>query len=520
MGWEEALAAFEALLGAEHVIRDADQLALVQRTTYGAARRVLGIVRPGSVDEVRRCVRIANDHGAPIYPVSRGRNWGYGSRVPPRDCAAVLDLSRLDRIAGYDANLGHLTVQPGVTFAALAAFLRSVDAPFFASVHGGPSDASVLGHVLERGLGKGPYADRWLYACGFEVVLPTGELVHTGFGRFDDAACAPVARAGPGPHLDGLFTQSNMGIVTELTIWLVPQAQRATSFLFAIRDDARLEALVDALRVLKLEGTLRSSCLLANDVRRLSFAGQYPWDEAGGVTPLPLAVRQKLGRGIAWSGDGALYSPTAAQLAADKARVREVLESKADVLVWGDEAQAADAPIPAEVLQIVHSLNTGQPLARSSATAYWRKRGPLPETLDPDRDGCGFISFSPAVPFEGRHVRVAIRSLEAIMTSHGFEPNLGLNCVAERSIDLTPMILFDRDIPGEDERAMACHDEMLEKLAAQGYFPYRLCTEAMDKLPAARDDFEKLVQTVKKALDPNDILAPGRYDYRGRGRGR
>lgn len=516
--WEQALTAFEELLGKEHVVRDPDQLALAQSTTYASTRRVHAVVRPGSVDEIRRCVRIANEHRAPLYPVSRGRNWGYGSRAPTRDCAAVLDLSRLDGISNYDATLGHVTVQPGVTFAQLSAYLRSVDAPFFASVHGGPSDASVLGHVLERGLGKGPYADRWLYACGFEVVLPNGDLVHTGFGRFEGAACAPVARAGPGPHLDGLFTQSNMGIVTELSVWLVPRAQHATSFIFGIRDDARLESLVDALRVLKLEGTLRSSCLLANDVRRLSFAGQYPWEEAGGVTPLPDAVRKKLGRGIAWSGDGALYSASALQLAADKARVREVLEGKAEVLVWGDEPPAADAPIPAEVLQVVHALNTGHPLARSSATAYWRKRGPLPETLDPDRDACGFISFSPAVPFEGRHVRVAIEALEATMSAHGFEPNLGLNCVAERSIDLTPMILFDRSIPGEDERAMACHDALVQKLSALGYFPYRLHTEAMDKLPAARDDFERFVKTLKSALDPNDILAPGRYDYRGGGR--
>lgn len=510
---DAAFAAFVDLLGAENVIRDPDVIAQAERTTYRSNTRVQAILRPGTTEEVCRCVRIANEQRAPLYPVSRGKNWGYGSRVPPRDCAAILDLSRLDRITNFSAPLGHVTVQPGVTFAELSTFLRSVDAPFFATVHGGPDDASVLAHVLERGLGKGPYADRWLYSCGFEVVLPTGELVHTSFGHFEGAACTPVARAGPGPYLDGLFTQSNLGIVTELTIWLVPRAEHGTSFMFGIREDASLERLVDALRRLKLEGTLRSSCLVANDVRRLTFSGHYPWEEAGGVTPLPAAIRKKLGGGLAWSGDGGLYSPSAAQLAADKARIRAVLGEVVDVLVWGDEPQTANAPIPPEVLKVVHGLNTGQPIRRSAATAYWRKRSAPPEALDPDRDGCGFISFSPAVPFEGRHVRAAVSTLAPIMEAHGFDPSLGLNCVGERSIDLTPMILFDREIPGEDERAMACHDEMMAKLGALGYFPYRLCTAGMEKLPPSRDGYPNLIRTLKRALDPEGILAPGRYDY-------
>lgn len=509
------LDAFAREVGAEHVVRGGADLEIASRTTFGEPGRVHAIVRPRDVTEVRACVRLANAHKVTLYPVSRGLNWGYGSRVPPRDCTAILDLRRLDRIVGFDEDLAYVTVQPGVTFGALAEFLAQKGSSLFPSVHGGPPGASVLGHVLERGLGKGPYAERWLHACAYEVVLGDGRLLHTGFGRFEAAKTTHVARCGSGPYLDGLFTQSGFGVVTEMSIWLHPRPAHAATFVFALRDEAKLEAAVDALRLLKLEGTLRSSCLLANDIRRMSFTRQYPWAESGGRTPIPREVREQLRRGVVWSGDGTLYGASRAQLDADRARIREVLGPIADDMVWSDEPPRADAPVPPEALRVVHSLNMGQPVQRTTATAYWRKKTPPPDDLQPDRDGCGFISFSPAVPFDGKQVRRVAALLEATMTKHGFDPSIGANCVGERAVDLTPMILYDRDVPGEDGRAMACHDEMLETLAREGYYPYRLCTAAMAKLPRARDDHDSVHATLKRALDPNHVLAPGRYDPGG-----
>ena len=44
--------------------------------------------------------------------------------------------------------------------------------------------------------------------------MPTGECIDTGFSRFDGAKTGPLSRWGVGPSLDGLFSQSNFGIVT------------------------------------------------------------------------------------------------------------------------------------------------------------------------------------------------------------------------------------------------------------------------------------------------------------------
>ncbi len=99
-----AVQEWAALLGAPHVTTDAAALSAASSATFQTAARVLAILRPGTRDEVQACVRIANRHAVPLYPISTGQNWGYGSRVPVRD-SVVVDLGRLNRILALDEDL-------------------------------------------------------------------------------------------------------------------------------------------------------------------------------------------------------------------------------------------------------------------------------------------------------------------------------------------------------------------------------------------------------------------------------
>ena len=86
----------------------------------------------------------------------------------------------------------------------------------------GPPDGSVLGNAIDKGGGSGPAGNHFDNICGMEVVLGNGGLIRTGDGGLD-AAEHPnwhVTRYSFGPALDGLFTQSNYGIVTRAGIWL------------------------------------------------------------------------------------------------------------------------------------------------------------------------------------------------------------------------------------------------------------------------------------------------------------
>jgi 4-cresol dehydrogenase (hydroxylating) len=146
---------------------------------------------------------------------------------------------------------------------------------------------------------------------------------------------------------------------------------------------------------------------------------------------------------------------------------------------------------------------------------YWRKRSPVPAEPDPDRDRCGLVWASAVVPFRGREVVEAARLVEDTILGHGFEPLLAMVGPTERAAYLLPLLVYDRDVPGADDDAMRCHDAMLARLCEAGYLPHRLGIHSMEALPAPRDDHGALMERLKRALDPNDVLSPGRYDFRG-----
>jgi 4-cresol dehydrogenase (hydroxylating) len=430
----------------------------------------------------------------------------------------LLDLGRMNRIVDFDEALAYVAVEPGVSFGDLYAFLRDRGSRLFASTVGAGPGASVLGNAIERGDGSGPNGDRWSHVCALEAVLPTGEVVHTGPDRFPGARTASVLRWGPGPALDGLFSQSNLGVVTRLGIWLTPLPGWIAAVRFSVADPARLPAVVDVCRVLRMEGTLRAVVGFWNDYRVLSTHRQYPWDLTGGETPLGRpqidALRAEQG-GAAWFGSTAIYAPTALQGRAALERVRAALRAHVDHLSVdarggaprsGRELLGGDDPALAFIQGIPHE--------DSLRSLYWRKRTPIPADLDPEGDLCGAVWTSAAIPFGGHGAIQVTGLLEEAMLRHGFEPMLVMLGQSERLLTVVPLLLYDRAIPGADAAAMACHDDLVARLHAKGLSLSRLGIHSMESLPPPGDDHGALLARLKRALDPNDILAPGRYDFR------
>ena len=495
-----ALARWRALVGDDHVWTDDTRTGAAATATFPTTARVLAIVRPADTSQVAACARVAHELAVPLHPVSRGASWGLGSRAPSRD-AVLLDLARLDRIVDFDERLAYVTVEPGVTFRQLAAYLRACRARVFASVIGGPADASVVANALERGDGAGPLGDRFAHACGLEVVLPTGELVHTGYARISGAHVAPLGRWGVGPALDGLFSQSRWGVVTRMTIHLAPYPRHFELAQVALDDDGRLPALIDALRGLRLRGIATAPVPVWNDVKAISVLARYPWDEAAGTTPLPPAVRAALRArlGVArWTATVALYGQSVAHAAALRELVVDALAPLARVEVAAGPADPLDAPDDA------CGPALGVPHDRGLAAAYWRKRGPLPARLDPDADRCGFLWLGHALPFDGGHARAASDACEAELAAGGFEPSVALLGVTERVLQLVAAIAYDRDVPGEDARALACHDRLAARLAAFGYPPFRLGLASHP--PDGDAATARLLAALHAALDPRRIL--------------
>ncbi|MBV8476021.1 MAG: FAD-dependent oxidoreductase, partial [Acidobacteria bacterium] len=121
--------------------------------TFATWQRVPAILRPANRNQVQECFRIANRFGTPLYPISSGKNWGYGSRVPPADGCSILDLSRLNRIIDFNEDLGSVTVEPGVTQRRLHQFLRERGSLLWMDATGSSPECSLIGNAMERGFG-------------------------------------------------------------------------------------------------------------------------------------------------------------------------------------------------------------------------------------------------------------------------------------------------------------------------------------------------------------------------------
>jgi 4-cresol dehydrogenase (hydroxylating) len=517
-----ALADWRAAIGPEHVLTDEATLREAGTATFATTQSVPAVIRPADRVQVQECVRVANKHKIPIYPISTGKNWGYGSRVPVRDGSVVIDLGRLNKIVDYDEKLAYITVEPGVTFRQVYEFLVEKRSRLRLNATGSTAQSSLIGNAVERGLGSGLYADRFAHSCDMEVVLPTGEYIQTGFGRFPNAMSARVGRWGVGPYLDGLFTQSNLGIVTRMTFWLMPPAEFMRICFFAIDRHDRLPDLLDALQELKMKGICQDAMRLYNDYKVLSGTIQFPWGAAGEqryISPqLMEPIRQSLGIG-AWFGELYVSAATEKQGLLECELLQAALSGKVDRIYFNDwpEQQPElsgeeDAPhnskqngngaLPPQLRTLISPGGL--------RSVYWRKQF-LPDTLDPDRDGCGVLWCAPLVPFDGQQIDWVVRCIERVVLAHEYEPVISLVCVTERSVVANSVILYDRDTPGEDERAMACYEELLATLLEAGYVPYRLGIQSMQSLPAPVGDYASFAQGLKMALDPNGILSPGRY---------
>lgn len=532
---QNALSEFEKIVGSAHVIRAEAELQAVETATFATSSKVLAILRPANAGEVAECVRAANRLVIPLYPVSRGRNYGYGSRCPIAAQSVLMDLGRMNRIVAFDAVMGTLTVEPGVTFEQAFGFLEDQGARFLLCGTGAPKDASLIGNALERGLGKGLAGNRIDHFCNLEVVLPTGEVFHTGMDRFVNARGASLTRGCAGPLLDHLFTQSNLGIVTQMSLWLTRIPTHFQSFVYTLKRPEQLAPVIDALRELRFQNVIRSTGTLFNDYRLLGFMGGYPWHAHDGSSSLPrpiarAALREKIRADAVWIGDGALFSQSAAQGRAERALIRRALRKHVSSLFFFDKTRVfvldlalrlaklflrKDGPSPLDVYYRM-SPYLGHPLpARSSlGSVYFRKRQPVPDfdKLDPDHDRCGVYWTGPIIPFCGDDVTRAVELAESTVSEHGYEPALSIQMASDRAVEIISSITYDRELTGEDEKARACHDALFREFVHHGYYPYRLGVQSQGLLPRSDDAYSLVIDKLKAALDPNSILALGRYD--------
>src|SRR6185436_15391367 len=223
--FNEALEAFRKVVGKDFVFTGEQLTPYSDPYSIGnddSAHLASAAVAPESTEQVQAIVKLANQYRVPLWPVSCGKNHGYGGPAPRMAGTVVLDLNRMNRILEINVDSGYALLEPGVSYFDLYRHIQEKGYKLWLDVPD-PGWGSVLGNALERGVGYTPYGDHFMMQCGMEVVLPGGDVVRTGMGAMPGNNTWQLFKYGYGPYLDGMFSQSNFGVVTKMGAWLMPE---------------------------------------------------------------------------------------------------------------------------------------------------------------------------------------------------------------------------------------------------------------------------------------------------------
>lgn len=494
-------------------------------------------LRANSVQEVVAAVKAARQGGYSLYPVSTGRNWGYGGSSPVHKSSRVLDLRGMNRILNeHQISPGFpvAVLQPGVTQGQLRLFLDEHHPGLTFNVTGSGCDTSILGASLDRGVGYfGPRRDD-IY--GLEIVTGLGEVITTGFRRLgEDSPLAHSHPHGCGPILDGLFSQGNLGIVTSACFRLQPRRELHAAMTLSLRAPHLLGTFLDRMAILKRNGTLPGVAHIANRRRTHSSLRYGVVDYLTRFCGLaPAAAREMGGESIdalsnsEWTALVAVYG-TARQVRAafaearrqlgDLAHIRRVTTALLDRaypilhalrrLPW---CRARAAAIHA--LRPLHGLTEGVPTDAPIENLLWQF-GDLGRIAPADFESsrCGVLFVSPALPLDGNTVVECLAALEKVANAHKQSLFVTLNIEGDTTVVGVINLLYDKTNPADTRNAFACADALLGRMRALGLHPYRARTDMMSALIAPEEPYWQYVHGLKQVFDPDDVIAPGRYNF-------
>lgn len=210
---------FAEIVGPSHALRDPSDIKpyLTEPRGLWSDGVTPLILRPGSVDEVSRVLKLATETGTAIVPQS-GNTGLVGGQTPDRSGRQiVLSLSRLNRIREIDPLSNTVVAEAGVILETLQQAADAADRLFPLSL-GSQGSCQIGGNLSSNAGGTGvlAYGNMRELCLGVEVVLPTGEVL-------DDLR--KLKKDNTGYDLKNLFVgaEGTLGVITAAVLKLFPK---------------------------------------------------------------------------------------------------------------------------------------------------------------------------------------------------------------------------------------------------------------------------------------------------------
>jgi len=411
------------------------------------------VVYAESTEDVSDAVRLANAYAVPVIP------FGVGSSLEGHLLAVEggisIDLSRMNRVLAVHPEDLTVTVQPGVTRKQLNEEIRSTG--LFFPIDPG-ADASIGGMCATRASGTNAvrYGTMRENVLALEVVTASGDVIRTG---------TRAKKSSAGYDLTRLFvgSEGTLGIMTEVTLKLYPLPEAVSA---AVCSFPSIEAAVrTTIQIIQLGIPIaRVELIDANTVRMVNAYAKLSLLEA------PMLLMEFHG------------SPT------------------------GVQEQA-------ESVQAIAAEHGGQAFAWATTpeerTRLWTARHNAYFAAIQSRPGCRAISTDTCVPIS----RLADCLLDSVAEADASGiPYFLVGHVGDGNFHFG--YLIDPNRPEEYAAAEALNRALVQRALRLG----GTCTgehgvglHKMDfLLEEAGSGAVALMRTIKRALDPNNILNPGK----------
>ncbi|WP_231123424.1 FAD-binding oxidoreductase [Nocardioides sambongensis] len=222
-------------------VTDPDLIAsyLRDESRFTDADRPLAVLTPRTTAEVADCLRACHAAGVPV--VTRGAGTGLSGGANGVSGGVVLSLHRMDRILEIDAVERLAVVQPGVVTGALRAAVAERGL-FYPPDPGSVASCTIGGNVATNagGMCCVKYGVTGDFVEALEVVLADGRVLRTGTRTVKGVA---------GYDLTSLVvgSEGTLGVVTEVTVRLVPAPGRPATLVASFADLASAGRAVAAI---------------------------------------------------------------------------------------------------------------------------------------------------------------------------------------------------------------------------------------------------------------------------------
>ncbi|KAF5586538.1 Vanillyl-alcohol oxidase [Fusarium pseudoanthophilum] len=473
-------------------------------------RKVPGAaVVPASVEEVRAVLHVANKFNIPLWTFSRGKNLGYGGPAPRINGSVALDLHRMNRILEVNDEYSYCVVEPGVSWKQLIDYCAEHKKKVWPSTPS-LSWGSVTGNTLDRGTGFGTHFNHHQSISGLEVLLADGDVVRTGQFSIDGSPNAFISKFTYGPSIEGLFLQSNLGVVTKLSLWMTPTPPAFMECTLSADEFKHIEPMVDLLGPMRQNGLIPScvwfmGCweILAARGKRVDF-----WDGPG---PVPTWRMRELCKELElpyWTARWGFWGPKRV-IQAQFDEIKELVEKTQPALKLngtifsGDNGGLVDNKSIPEMNAV---LLTGQSSLFSLPTIQW--------ALPKDGSGKGAHGdYAPHIPNSGKLTLEWIKKSYECYEKRGIEPMIDF-FMHERHILMVNMFMYDQQNSRDRKAVYDLYHDFHKLSKDRCYGMYRAHVNYMD-LIAGHSSFNnyaynRFVEKIKDAVDPNGILSPGK----------